>query len=74
MMKRMNVSYGIIRVVIVALILALTGCAMTKVMSTRFEKPTFTFQGTQKVEASQGMVVVTFLFIAHNPNAAGLKN
>jgi hypothetical protein len=57
-----------------ALILALMGCAYTKLMTTRFENPTFTYTGSELVEATQGKVIVNFLFSAHNPNKAGLKN
>jgi Late embryogenesis abundant protein len=73
-MDRMKYSYSIIRVVIVALILALPGCAYTKLITTRFEKPTFTYTGSELVETSQSGVIVNFLFSAHNPNEAGLKN
>jgi hypothetical protein len=57
-----------------ALILALPGCTLTKLMTTGFEKPTFTYTGSELVETSQGRVIVNFLFTAHNPNEAGLKN
>jgi hypothetical protein len=73
-MNRMNHSYGILRVAIFAFILSLPGCAFTKLMTSRFEKPTFTYRGSELVETSQGSVVVNFLFTAHNPNDAGLKN
>jgi len=73
-MDRMIFSYNIIRVIIVGLILALPGCTFTKLMTTRFEKPTFTYTGSELVEASQGRAIVNFLFTAHNPNEAGLKN
>ena len=73
-MNRMKYSYNIIRVVILALILALPGCTFTKLMTTRFEKPTFTYRGAELVETSQSGVIVNFLFTAHNPNEAGLKN
>ena len=63
-----------IRVVILALILALPGCTFTKLMTSRFENPTFTYTGSVLVEASQGRAILNFLFIAHNPNEAGLKN
>ncbi len=67
-------SSPIIRVVILALVLVLPGCAYTKLMTTRFEQPTFTFTGSDLVESSQGRAVVNFMFSAHNPNEAGLKN
>lgn len=73
-MNKMIYSHGIIRVVILAIILALPGCTFTKLLTTRFEKPTFTYRGSELVEASQNRAVVNFLFSAHNPNAAGLKN
>jgi Late embryogenesis abundant protein len=63
-----------IRVVVAALILALPGCLYTKLMTTRFEKPTFTYLGSELVETSQNGATVNFLFTAHNPNEAGLKN
>lgn len=63
-----------IRVVILALILALPGCTFTKLMTIRFEKPTFTYRGAELVETSQSGAIVNFLFTAHNPNEAGLKN
>jgi hypothetical protein len=60
--------------VILSLILALPGCTFTKLMTTRFEKPTFTYRGAEFIEASQSRVIMNFLFTAHNPNEAGLKN
>ena len=68
-----KLSYGIL-LVILALILALSGCTYTRLLTTRFEKPTFTYTGFELVEASQNRAVVNFLFSAHNPNEAGLKN
>jgi hypothetical protein len=73
-MDKMKLSYSIIRVVIVALILALPGCTYTKLMTTRIEQPTFTYTGSELVESSQGRAIMNFLFTAHNPNEAGLKN
>lgn len=73
-MDRMKFSYSIIQVVILALTLALSGCTFTKLITTRLEKPTFNYTGTELVEASQSRVIVDFLFSAHNPNEAGLKN
>jgi hypothetical protein len=61
-------------VVIVALILSLPGCAYTKLLTARLEKPTFTYTGFELVEASQSRAIVNFLFSAYNPNEAGLKN
>jgi hypothetical protein len=43
-------------------------------MTTRFEKPTFTYKGLELVDTSQSRVIVNFLFSAHNPNEAGLKS
>jgi len=63
-----------IRVVVLALILALPGCTYTKLMSARFEQPTVTYTGSELVESTQGRAIVNFVFIAHNPNEAGLKN
>jgi hypothetical protein len=74
-MDRMKFSHSIIRAVIVfSIILAQPGCTFTKLMTTRFENPTFTFTGSELVETSQSGAIVNFLFIAHNPNEAGLKN
>jgi hypothetical protein len=73
-MDKIKLSYSIIRVLTVALILALPGCTYTKLLTTRFEQPTFTYTGSDLVESSQGRVIVNFVFIAHNPNEAGLKN
>ncbi len=73
-MDRMIFSYSIIRVVILALVLTMPGCTFTKLMTTRFEKPTFTYTGFELVEASQRRTIVNFLFSVHNPNEAGLKN
>jgi hypothetical protein len=73
-MKRMKFSHRIIRLAVVAIILAQTGCTFTKLMTTRFENPTFTFTGSELVETSQSGAIVNFLFIAHNPNEAGVKN
>jgi hypothetical protein len=70
----MTFTCRIIPLVILTLILALPGCTFTKLMTTRFEKPTFTYRGSELVEASHSGVIVNFLFTAHNPNEAGLKN
>jgi LEA14-like dessication related protein len=70
----MKFSYGIIRLVFLALILALPGCTFIQLMTTRLEKPTFTYTGFELVETSQSSAIVNFLFTAHNPNEAGLKN
>ena len=70
----MRFSYRIIPLVILTLILVLPGCTFTKLITTRFEKPTFTYRGSELVEASQNRAIVNFLFTAHNPNEAGLKN
>jgi hypothetical protein len=60
--------------VIFAFVLALPGCTYTKLLTTRFEKPTFTYKGLELVDVSQSRVLVNFLFSAHNPNEAGLRN
>jgi hypothetical protein len=73
-MKRMRFSHSLICLALVAIILAQPGCTFTKLMTTRFENPTFTFAGSELVETSQSGAIVNFLFIAHNPNEAGLKN
>jgi hypothetical protein len=73
-MDKMNFSHNMIRAVVVAVILAQPGCSYTKLMTTRFENPTFAFTGSVLVETSQNGAIVNFLFIAHNPNEAGLKN
>jgi len=73
-MEKMKRTYSILRVVILALIVGMPGCTFTKLMTTRFEKPTFTYKGFELVEASHSRVTVNFLFSAHNPNEAGLKN
>jgi hypothetical protein len=70
----MKFSYSKICPVILTLILALPGCTFTKLLTTRFEKPTFTYTGSELVETSQRGVIVNFLFSAHNPNEAGLKS
>jgi LEA14-like dessication related protein len=73
-MHHEKLSSSMNRVVIPALILALAGCTFTRLATTRFEKPTFTYRGSELVETSQNRVIVNFLFSAHNPNDAGLKN
>jgi LEA14-like dessication related protein len=60
--------------VILTLVFVLPGCTFTKLMTSRIAKPTFTYIGTEVVEVSQSKAVVNFLFSAHNPNNAGLKN
>jgi hypothetical protein len=70
----MKFLYSIIRLLILALILALSGCTFTKLLTTRLEKPTFTYKGFELVDASQNSLIVNFLFSAHNPNEAGLKS
>jgi LEA14-like dessication related protein len=73
-MAKNELLYSMIRVIIFTLIIVLPGCTFTKLMTTRLEKPTFTYRGAELVEASQSGVIVNFLFTAHNPNKAGLKN
>ncbi len=73
-MFKKNISYTIIRLIIMALVLALPGCASLKLIFAPPEKPTFTYKGVEPVESSQNSVLVNFLFTAHNPNEAGLKN
>lgn len=73
-MDKMKFSFSMIRVFILALILALPGCTFTELLTTRFEKPTFTYTGSELVETSQSGATVNFLFTAHNPNEAGLKD
>jgi LEA14-like dessication related protein len=70
----MKISYSIIRLVILVLFLTLSGCTFIKLMTTQFEKPVFTYKGFELVDASQKRIMVNFLFSAHNPNEAGLKN
>ncbi len=67
-------SYGIIRTIILSLILALSGCTYIKLITAGPQVPTFTYTGAELVESSQSGVIVNFLFSAHNPNEAGLKN
>jgi hypothetical protein len=73
-MKKIKPSYIMVRVVILTLIAVLPGCAFTKLMTARFEKPTFTYKGAELIETSQSRAIVNFLFTAHNPNEEGLKN
>ncbi len=67
-------SYSVIYTIILVLILVLPGCAYLKLVFAPPEKPTFTYKGVELVESSQSGVLVNFLFTAHNPNEAGLKN
>ena len=73
-MNNIMPSYNTIRVVILTLCIAVTGCSFTKLITARFEKPTFTYKGAELVGTSQSGMIVNFLFTAHNPNDAGLKN
>ena len=73
-MNHIRVSNIFCRAVIAALVLALSGCTFTRLMTTQSEKPTFTYTGSELVETSQSRAIVNFLFSAHNPNEAGLKN
>jgi hypothetical protein len=73
-MNRMIFLYNINRLVILTVIFALPGCTFMKLMTSRIEKPTFTYTGFEVVEASQSATRVNFLFSVHNPNEAGLKN
>lgn len=73
-MKPARFSRTMHRAFIVILLLIPSGCALTKLMTTRLEKPTFTYTGAELVEASRSRAMVNFLFSAHNPNEAGLKN
>jgi hypothetical protein len=73
-MDKIKYSHRTILAVIWALMLALSGCTFTKLITGQFEKPTFTFSRAELVETSQSGVIMNFLFIAHNPNEAGLKN
>jgi hypothetical protein len=70
----MKYSCRILSAFIAVLVLVLPGCTFTKLMTSRFEKPTFTYTGTEVVEVSHSKAIVNFLFSAHNPNKAGLKN
>jgi hypothetical protein len=73
-MGKKKFSYSIFLTIILAFIFALSGCTYIKLITTRPEKPTFTYRGAELVESSQNSVLVNFLFTAHNPNEAGLKN
>jgi LEA14-like dessication related protein len=73
-MDSMKYTSRIIPAVIVTIVLVLPGCTFTKLTIGRFEKPAFTYTGIEVVEVSQSKAVVNFLFSAHNPNKAGLKN
>ncbi len=73
MLKR-KLSCNIISIIILSLILALPGCTYLKLVTTPPEKPTFTYRGAELVESTQSGVLMNFLFTAHNPNEAGLKN
>jgi LEA14-like dessication related protein len=73
-MNHIRASYIFHHAVMVTLVLALSGCTFTRLMTTQSEKPAFTFTGSELVETSQSRVIVNFLFSAHNPNEAGLKN
>ena len=64
----------IICMVIATLVLVLPGCSVVKMLTTRLEKPTVTYKGFERVEASQHGPIVNFLFTAHNPNESGLRN
>ncbi len=74
MLKKKFSYHMIIRAIILALVLALTGCTFIKLITFRPEKPTFTYRGVEPVESSQNSIRVNFLFTAHNPNEGGLKN
>ncbi len=70
----MHTFYRKYSYLIVALILALQGCSFTRLITTRPEQPTFTYRGAELIETSPSGAIVNFLFSAHNPNEAGLKN
>jgi LEA14-like dessication related protein len=59
---------------ILFLLLTLSGCTTLKLATTHFEKPTFTYVKSELVETTRSQAIVNFIFIAHNPNEAGLKN
>ncbi len=61
-------------IVAAAVILMLPACAYWKLATTHFEKPAFTYHGIEPGEAARGQINVNFLFTAHNPNAAGIRN
>jgi hypothetical protein len=63
-----------VRLVILALLLALPACTFVRLLTTRLEKPTFTFTGVEVVGSSRNSAIVNFLFVAHNPNEGGLRN
>ena len=73
-MRHSKYSDMINRIVIFALIMSLSGCGLTKLMTTKLEKPTFTYTQFEVVETSQTQATVNFTFSAHNPNEVGLKN
>jgi hypothetical protein len=56
------------------LILILTGCTFARLATTRFEKPEFTYTGSELLESSRNTARVNFLFSVHNPNMAGVRN
>ena len=62
------------RIVVLALVIGLSGCGLTRLFTTKLEKPTFTYTRFEVVETSQTQANVIFLFSAHNPNEVGLKN
>jgi hypothetical protein len=70
----MRSSYYVKSMVMGVLIIVLQGCVYTKLLTSKLEKPTFTYTGTELVGVSERGVVVNFLFSAHNPNEAGIRN
>ena len=73
-MNHTKCLHSINRIFLFTLILGLSGCGLTRLMTTKLEKPTFTFTRFEVVETSQTQANVNFLFSAHNPNDVGLKN
>lgn len=65
---------GLLRIAAFALVLLLPACTYWKLAATHFEKPTFTYRGIELGEATHGTLMVNFLFTAHNPNPAGIRN
>ena len=62
------------RAVIIALILILPGCSLSRLLGTKLERPTFAYSGYELAEVSESETTVQFLFSAHNPNKVGIKD
>ncbi len=73
-MKHVIWKSGTYSFLILVILFILSGCTFGRLLTTPFEKPVFTYVGSELVSATPSQALVNFHFSAYNPNPAGLKN